>query len=111
MSIESIKQKMARPVKTGMVEYRRSLKPFTLSELREVWDANPNHPKAGIIRDVIAHWSGAGENRVFLLDQEIVMGVIDNQEVQEIADYSGVRETRSLMLGKKLGKEAENGKK
>ena len=35
----------------------------------------------------------------------------DREPVQEIADYSGVREARSLMLGKKLGKEAENGKK
>jgi hypothetical protein len=111
LSIEAIKQKTERPVLPGMVEYRRKLKPYTLAELREVLDANPKHPKAGIIRDVIKHWGHAGGNRVFLMDQEIVMGIIDNQEVQEIADYSGVRETHSLMLGKKLGKEAENGKK
>lgn len=114
MSVEKIVEKISRPKTFGMVEYRRDLCAVTVAELQELYDANPTHPRSAGIKEILDQWGTSGSAREFLVDRQVVIGIAENREVEEICDYAGNREYRTLAVTKKRKAEAaevKNGEK
>ena len=114
MSIESISKKISRPPTSGMVEYRRTFATVTLGELREVYESNPTHPYGADIKKTLDAWEGTDEGREFVIDKAIIVGIIENRDVEEICEYKTGREYRTLAATNKRDaqkKEAKNGEK
>ena len=115
MSLENIIKKIDKPKTSGMVEYMRDYRTVTLAEIREIVEANPKHPYSAELKRTLEAWAGSGDGREFHIDKAILVGVIENRNVEEVCEFVNGRERRTLGVFDKLGakeeKEAKDGKK
>jgi hypothetical protein len=87
MSLENLRNRAmsATPAATATMRVRR-IAPMnmTLAELKEVLDANPNHPQAGDLRRFYEeHSKLLDPQAVVAVEKNVVLGILDGAKIVE----------------------------
>lgn len=87
MSVENIRNRaISQNLQTNNVMKIRKVTPMklTLAELKEVFDANANHPKAAALRTFYdEHSRFLPQETVVAVEKAVVLGILDGAKVIE----------------------------
>lgn len=105
MSLENLRNRATSSTPETPTMKNRIISPMklTLGELKEVVDANPNHPKSKGLLEIYEKYIGKlSPESAIAVDRNTVLGIIDNLEVLETSTSTGGREGIRTTTGKKL---------